>query len=56
LPEKILDNSLVKQYNGYLEVRNDLVSIADKVNDYGKYGISLSYKDKLFLWSLGIDF
>jgi len=49
-------NSLAEQYNTYLEIRNDLVSIAGKVNDYGKYGTSLSYKDKSFLWSLGIDF
>lgn len=48
-------NSLVEQYNGYLRIRNDLVSVASKVNDYGKYGTPLSYQDKSFLESLGID-
>ncbi|MCK5475443.1 MAG: hypothetical protein KAI71_02585 [Candidatus Pacebacteria bacterium] len=49
-------NSLIEQYNVYLEIRSDLVSVAGKVNDYGKYGIPLSYKDKLFLQDLGINF
>lgn len=49
-------NSLIEQYNIYLEIRNDLVSVAGKVSDYGKYGTPLSYKDKLFLQDLGINF
>ncbi len=49
-------NSLVEQYNGYLEIKNDLVSVAGKINAYVKYGTPLSYQDKSFLRSLGIDF
>ena len=49
-------NSLIEQYNIYLEIRSDLMSVAGKVNDYRKYGTPLSYKDKLFLQDLGINF
>lgn len=49
-------NSLVEQYNGYLEIRSDLVSVAGKIDAYVRYGTPLSYQDKLFLESLRIDF
>ena len=49
-------NSLIEQYNVYLKIRSNLVSVVGKVSDYGKYGTSLSYKDKLFLQDLGINF
>jgi len=49
-------NALIGQWNSLLDIREKVVTLSYKIDDYFNYGTPLSAEDRTFLSSLGISF
>lgn len=49
-------NALINQWNSLLDKKQKITTLNYKLNDYYRYGTSLSAEDRTFLLSLGISF